>query len=144
MPLIFCLLKFFSKLLRWTLCLKPFVLTFCFHLTVWKIFNFRFVCFAFVFSVLFSLSIASILRTPSSQEIILVLYCPYVCVAALTARLVKAAHVTCTRIAGAGSLVSWSPAPSPTWTWTLPPWVKSRRRSSELACCDLRRLRFCQ
>ena len=23
------------------------------------------------------------------------------------------------------------------WTWTLPPWLQLRRRSSELACCDL-------
>ena len=37
---------------------------------------------------------------------------------------------------GSASLASWLPAPSPTWTWTLPPWLKSRRRSSELACCD--------
>ena len=118
MPLIFLPFWFFSKLLRWTLCLKPFVLTFCFHLTVWKCFNFRVVCFAVVFLVLFSLSIASILGTPSSQEIILVLYCPYVCVAALTARLVKVVHVTCTRIAGAGSLIQigadWRVCPAST------------------------------
>ena len=37
---------------------------------------------------------------------------------------------------GSASLVSWSPAPSPTWTWTLPPCLRSRRRSLELACCD--------
>ena len=40
---------------------------------------------------------------------------------------------------GSASLVSWSPAPSPTWTWTLLLWLKSRRRLSELACCDLNR-----
>ena len=37
---------------------------------------------------------------------------------------------------GSGSLEIWSPAPSPTWIWTLPPWLRSRRHSLELACCD--------
>ena len=35
------------------------------------------------------------------------------------------------RRAGGFGSPSWSPAPSPTLTWTLPPWLKSRRRSSE-------------
>ena len=38
---------------------------------------------------------------------------------------------------GSASLVSWSPGPLPTWTWTLLLLLKSRRRFSGLAWCDL-------
>ena len=44
-------------------------------------------------------------------------------------------HVQQRERSASALLASWSPAPSPKWTCSLMSWLRSRSRSSELACC---------